>query len=90
MPTPLANTDYKEFDLEISWCRPPAKHFKDSLLDILVLHGRTLWALKPADDVFHLVSLIADCKKGPTDGADVLDVQNGAREPVSHRLCTLE
>jgi hypothetical protein len=63
MPTPLAHTDYEELDLEIGWRRPLTKHFKDSLLDILVLHGRTLRALEPADYVFHLVSLIADCKR---------------------------
>jgi hypothetical protein len=63
MPTPLAHTDYEELDLEIGWRRPLTKHFKDSLLDILVLYGRTLRALEPADYVFHLVSLIADCKR---------------------------
>jgi hypothetical protein len=59
MPTPLADTDYEELDLEIGWRRPLTKHFKDSLLDILVLYWRTLRALEPADYVFHLVSLIA-------------------------------
>jgi hypothetical protein len=63
MPTPLTHTDYEELDLELGWGRPLTKHFKDPLLDILVLHGRSLRALEPADYVFHLVSLIADCKR---------------------------
>jgi hypothetical protein len=58
MPTPLAHTHYKKLDLEIGWRLPLTKYLKDSLLDILVLHRRTLRALEPADYVLHLISLI--------------------------------
>src|SRR5579859_4986118 len=53
VPAPLADTDHKEVDLEIVRCLPLAKDFEDSLLGILVLHGRSLRALEPADHVFH-------------------------------------
>src|ERR1700674_457329 len=60
MPTPLAHTDYKYLDLEIGWRLPRSKHLQDSLLGILVLYGRTLRALEPADHVLHLFSSIAN------------------------------
>src|SRR5690349_22047385 len=54
MATPLAHANYEKLDLEISWRLPLAKHLKDSLLGILILHRRTLRALEPADDVLHV------------------------------------
>jgi hypothetical protein len=44
MPTPLAHANYEKLDLEISWRLPLAKHFKYSLLSILILYRRTLRA----------------------------------------------
>src|SRR5713226_6759188 len=53
MPTPLADSYYEEFDLEIGGRLPLTEYLKDSLLSILVLHGRTLRAFEPADHVLH-------------------------------------
>jgi hypothetical protein len=53
MPTPLANSYYKEFDLEIGGRLPSTEYLKDSLLGVLVFHGRALRAFKPADHVLH-------------------------------------
>src|SRR5204863_6566066 len=53
MPTPFADSYYEEFDLEIGGCLPLTEYLKDSLLGILVLHGRTLRAFEPADHVLH-------------------------------------
>src|SRR2546426_9583620 len=53
MPAPLAHTHYKELDLEVGRRLPLTKHFKDSLLSILVFHRRTLRAFEPADHVLH-------------------------------------
>src|SRR5712691_584403 len=53
MPTPLAHSYYEEFDLEIGGRLPLTEYLKDSLLGILVLQGRTLRALEPADRVLH-------------------------------------
>src|SRR2546427_1728408 len=53
MPTPLADSYYEEFDLEIGGRLPLTEYLKDSLLGILVLHGRTLRAFEPADHVLH-------------------------------------
>ena len=57
IPTPIAHTHYEQLDLEIGWRFPVTKYFEDSLLGILVLHGRTLRAFEPADHVFHVNSL---------------------------------
>src|ERR1700694_2585553 len=53
MPTPLADSYYEEFDLEIGGRLPLSEYLKDSLLGILVLHGRTLRAFEPANHVLH-------------------------------------
>src|SRR6266487_1728047 len=53
MPTPLAHSYYEEFNLEIGGRLPLTEHLKDSLLGILVLHGRALRAFEPADHVLH-------------------------------------
>src|SRR5438874_10122280 len=53
MPTPLADSYHEEVDLEISGCLPLTEHLEDSLLGILVLHGRALRAFGPADHVLH-------------------------------------
>src|SRR5437867_13038448 len=53
MPTPLADSYYEEFDLEIGGRLPLTEYLKDSLLGILVLHGRTLRTFEPADHVLH-------------------------------------
>jgi len=53
MPTPLADSYYEEFDLEIGRRLPLTEHVKDLLLGILVLHGRTLRSLESADQVLH-------------------------------------
>src|SRR6266404_1608902 len=53
MPTPLTDSYHEEFDLEIGGRLPLTEYFKDSLLGILVLYGRTLRAFEPADHVFH-------------------------------------
>jgi hypothetical protein len=53
MPTPLADSNHEEFDLEIGGCLPLTEYLKDSLLGILVLDGRTLRAFEPADHVLH-------------------------------------
>src|ERR1043166_2901165 len=53
MPTPLADSYYEEFDLEIGGGLPLTEYLKDPLLGILVLHGRTLRAFEPADHVLH-------------------------------------
>src|SRR5207249_6730453 len=53
MPTPLADSYYEEFDHEIGGRLPLTEYLKDSLLGILVLHGRTLRAFEPADHVLH-------------------------------------
>src|SRR5437879_4802077 len=55
MPTPLAHTNYEKLDLEIGRRLPLAKHLKDSLLGILVLHGQTLRAFEPAMGTIRLV-----------------------------------
>src|SRR5579863_6157055 len=57
MPAPLAHTNYEKLDLEIGWRLPLAKHFENSLLGILILYGRTLWAFKPTDYVFRVLLL---------------------------------
>src|SRR5207244_6680135 len=64
MSTPLAHTHYEHLNLEITWRLPLAKHFKDSLLGIFVLHRRTLRAFEPADHVFHLFSWIGNSLSG--------------------------
>ena len=56
VPAPLADSDHKEVDLEISRRLPLAEDFEDSLLGILVLHRRTLRAFEKADHVFHRTS----------------------------------
>src|SRR6185369_5802484 len=53
MPTPLADSYYEEFDLEIVGRIPLTEYLKDSLLCILVFHRRTLRAFKPADHILH-------------------------------------
>src|SRR6185295_14262280 len=53
MPIPLANSYYEEFNLEIGRRLPLTEHLENSLLGILVLHGRTLRAFEPADHVLH-------------------------------------
>src|ERR1700682_4064376 len=53
MPTPLPDSYYEEFDLEIGGRLPLTEYLKDSLLGILVLHGRPLRTFEPADHVLH-------------------------------------
>src|SRR6185295_19835437 len=52
--TPLADAHHEEFDLEVGGRLPLTEYFEDSLLGVLVLHGRTLRALEPADHILHL------------------------------------
>src|SRR5258708_20711992 len=53
VPTPLADSDHEELDLEIGGRLPLTEYLKDSLLGILVFDGRTLRTLEPADHVLH-------------------------------------
>src|SRR6266852_3390904 len=53
MPTPLTDSYYEEFNLEIGGRLPLTEYLKDSLLGILVFHGRALRAFEPADHVLH-------------------------------------
>src|SRR4051812_10657666 len=53
MSTPLSDSYHEEVDLEIGGRLPLPEHFEDSLLGTLVLQGRTLRALEPADHVLH-------------------------------------
>src|SRR5438046_1985173 len=53
MPTPFADSYYEEFDLEIGGCLPLTEYLKDSLLGILIFHGRTVRAFEPADHILH-------------------------------------
>src|SRR5712671_5851707 len=60
MPTPLAHTYDEKLDLEIGWRLPLTKYLENPLLGILILYGRTLRALEPADHIFHVLLLF--CK----------------------------
>src|SRR5438477_11954821 len=53
MPTPFADSYHEEFDLEIGGRLPLTEHIEDSLLGILVLHGRALRSFEPADHILH-------------------------------------
>src|SRR5438105_13961414 len=53
MPTPLADSYYEEFNLEIGGGLPLTEHLKYPLLGILVLRRRTLRAFEPANHVLH-------------------------------------
>src|SRR2546428_14182659 len=53
VPAPLTDSHHEELDLEVGGRLPLTEHLKDSLLGILVLHGRTLRAFEPADHVLH-------------------------------------
>src|SRR6185369_13622133 len=53
MPTPLANSHHEELDLEIGGRLPLTEYFEDSLLGMLVLHGRALRAFEPAYHILH-------------------------------------
>jgi hypothetical protein len=53
VPTPLPDSDHEKLDFEIGGRLPLTEYLKDSLLGILVLDGRTLRALDPADHILH-------------------------------------
>ena len=53
VPTPLADSDHEELDLEIGRRLPLAEDLKNSLLGVLVLDGRTLWPFESTDHVLH-------------------------------------
>jgi hypothetical protein len=56
VPTPLTHAYDKHLDLEIGGRFPLTEHIKDSLLRILVLRRRTLWAFEPTDHILHQYS----------------------------------
>ena len=49
VPAPFTHAYNKHFDLEIGRGRPLTEDIKDTLLRILVLDRRTLWAFEPTD-----------------------------------------
>jgi hypothetical protein len=49
VPTPLADSDHEELDLEIGRRLPLAEDLKNSLLGVLVLDGRTLWPFESTE-----------------------------------------
>src|SRR5208282_122183 len=53
VPAPFADSHYEHLDLEIGGGLPLREHLQDPLLDILVLHRRTLRTFKPANHVLH-------------------------------------
>src|SRR5712671_5910220 len=61
MPTPLAHTYDEKLDLEIGWRLPLTKYLENPLLGILILYGRTLRALEPADHISHVLLLFCKC-----------------------------
>ena len=71
--SPLADPDDKELDFEVRRRLPIAKDLKDAFLGVFVLDRRALWALEPADYIFHWISLPENREFDSRGGVYTLD-----------------